>query len=121
MVFLTLCFSRILYLIFYFDILQTSSPYETDADCKLVKHAVESVLQVTGMKGKLSTSGGTSDGRFLAAAGAQVIELGPSYKTIHKVNEHVHLDDLEILCRIYENLLERLTTLKRRDQCWCRQ
>jgi acetylornithine deacetylase/succinyl-diaminopimelate desuccinylase-like protein len=51
---------------------------------------------------------GTSDGRFLSAAGAQVIELGPSYKTIHQVNEQVHISDLEVLCQIYENLLERL-------------
>ena len=87
---------------------EVSSPYETDANSQLVKHAVESVLEVTGIKGVLSTSGGTSDGRFLSAAGAQVIELGPSYKTIHKVNERVHLSDLEVLCRIYENLLERL-------------
>ena len=90
---------------FYF---QASLPYETDASGQLVKQAVESVLQVTGIEGKLSTSGGTSDGRFLSAAGAQVIELGPSYATIHKVNEHVPLSDLEVLCRIYENLLGRL-------------
>lgn len=63
---------------------------------------------MTGTKGQISTSGGTSDGRFLSAAGAQVIELGPSYKTIHKVNEHVQISDLEILCKIYEDLLERL-------------
>lgn len=63
---------------------------------------------MTGTKGQISTSGGTSDGRFLSAAGAQVIELGPSYKTIHKVNEHVKISDLEILCKIYEDLLERL-------------
>jgi succinyl-diaminopimelate desuccinylase len=85
-----------------------SLPYETDANASLVKHALESVLEVTGTRSKLSTSGGTSDGRFLSAAGAQVIELGPSYKTIHKVNEHVHVGDLETLCKIYENLLERL-------------
>lgn len=85
-----------------------SLPYETDANASLVKYALESVLEVTGTKSKLSTSGGTSDGRFLSAAGAQVIELGLSYKTIHKVNEHVHIKDLETLCKIYENLLERL-------------
>lgn len=52
---------------------------------------------------------GTSDGRFLAAAGcSQVIELGPSHKTIHKVNEHVAIEDLQVLADIYVNLLERL-------------
>jgi len=52
---------------------------------------------------------GTSDGRFLAAAGcSQVIELGPSSKTIHKVDEHVSIEDLQVLVDIYNNLLERL-------------
>ena len=63
---------------------------------------------MTGTCSKLSTSGGTSDGRFLRAAGAHVIELGLSYKTIHKINEHVHISDLEALSHIYEDLLERL-------------
>lgn len=64
--------------------------------------------EVTGAVGKSSTSGGTSDGRFLSAAGAEVIELGPSFKTIHKVNEQVAIEDLELLVKIYGNLLERL-------------
>ena len=52
---------------------------------------------------------GTSDGRFLAEAGcSQVIELGPSHKTIHKVDEHVKIEDLQVLADIYLNLLERL-------------
>ena len=63
---------------------------------------------VTGIDPKLSTSGGTSDGRFLAAAGAQVIELGPSFKTIHKVNERVPVSDLDLLSEIYKDLLGRL-------------
>jgi succinyl-diaminopimelate desuccinylase len=64
--------------------------------------------EVTGVSGKTSTSGGTSDGRFLSAAGADVIELGPSFKTIHKVNEQVAIGDLECLVKIYKNLLERV-------------
>jgi succinyl-diaminopimelate desuccinylase len=88
---------------------EASLPYETDESSYLVKEAIASVLEVTGYKGNLCTSGGTSDGRFLAAAGcSQVIELGLSHKTIHQVNEHVALKDLQVLTEIYVNLLERL-------------
>eukprot|EP00984_Skeletonema_dohrnii_P038507 scaffold41796_cov133-Skeletonema_dohrnii-CCMP3373.AAC.1 len=86
-----------------------SLPYETDRTSHLVEQALASVLEVTGAEGTLCTSGGTSDGRFLAAAGcSQVIELGPSHKTIHKVDEHVSIEDLQVLADIYNNLLERL-------------
>lgn len=56
----------------------------------------------------LSTSGGTSDGRFIAPTGAQVIELGVLNASIHQVNENVNLDDLEQLSQIYELILENL-------------
>lgn len=87
---------------------EISHPYETARDSELVQAAVASVKHVTGVQARLCTSGGTSDGRFLAAAGAQVVELGPINKTIHKVNEHVDIADLEKLAEIYEDLLERL-------------
>eukprot|EP00956_Cyclotella_meneghiniana_P001944 scaffold2132_cov66-Cyclotella_meneghiniana.AAC.5 len=87
---------------------EVCSPYETDSGSLLVKHALESVEKVTGRCGKLSTSGGTSDGRFLRATGAHVIELGLSYKTIHKINEHVRISELEALSAIYKDLLERI-------------
>ena len=80
-----------------------------------MKHALKSALQVTGEESKISTSGGTSDGRFLSSAGAQVIELGPSYKTIHKVNEHVSISDLDTLCQIYIALLGRLLLVGGKD------
>ncbi|HHZ70813.1 MAG TPA: succinyl-diaminopimelate desuccinylase, partial [Methylococcaceae bacterium] len=51
---------------------------------------------------------GTSDGRFIAPTGAQVIELGPINESIHKINEHVRIEDLETLSTIYENILSRL-------------
>jgi succinyl-diaminopimelate desuccinylase len=54
------------------------------------------------------TGGGTSDGRFIAPTGAQVIELGPLNASIHKVNEHIGLDDLEILSQLYEQVLINL-------------
>lgn len=58
----------------------------------------------------LSTAGGTSDGRFIAPTGAQVVELGPVNATIHKIDEHVRIKDLYHLKRIYYRLLENLLT-----------
>ncbi len=72
-----------------------------------VEHAIQ---EVTGQNTELSTSGGTSDGRFIAPRGIQVVELGPVNATIHKVNECVSLNDLHELTRIYEKVLEHLLT-----------
>jgi Acetylornithine deacetylase/Succinyl-diaminopimelate desuccinylase and related deacylases len=55
-----------------------------------------------------STGGGTSDGRFIAPSGAEVIELGVVNETIHKINECVNVDDLETLSNIYEKITEKL-------------
>ena len=68
------------------------------------------VLELTGNTPELSTGGGTSDGRFIAPSGADVIELGPVNASIHKVNEHVSVDDLCLLSRMYERLIEELLT-----------
>ena len=62
----------------------------------------------TGLDPELSTSGGTSDGRFIAPHGIDVVELGPLNATIHKVNEEVAVDDLLALERIYFSIAERL-------------
>ena len=70
-----------------------------------VKAAIE---EVTGVATRESTSGGTSDGRFIAPTGAEVVELGPVNDTIHKTNERVRVADLAILARIYERIMERL-------------
>ncbi len=67
-----------------------------------------SVEAVTGHQAKLSTDGGTSDGRFIAPTGAQVIELGPLNKTIHQVDEVVNAQDISDLSVIYEGILQRL-------------
>jgi succinyl-diaminopimelate desuccinylase len=64
--------------------------------------------EVLGVTPRLSTGGGTSDGRFIAPLGAQVIELGVVNSTIHKANECVRVEDIERLARVYERLLERL-------------
>jgi succinyl-diaminopimelate desuccinylase len=66
------------------------------------------VRDETGQDPELSTSGGTSDGRFIAPYGIDVVEFGPLNRTIHKVNEEVALDDLVALERIYFSLAERL-------------
>ena len=92
----------------HIDWSEVSYPYETRVDSELVEAALASVQEVTGMEGKTCTSGGTSDGRFVAATGAQVVELGLINKTIHKINECVEIASLERLADIYENLLIRL-------------
>ncbi|NJM10937.1 MAG: succinyl-diaminopimelate desuccinylase [Synechococcaceae cyanobacterium SM1_2_3] len=74
----------------------------------LVAAAVAAIQVETGLNAELSTSGGTSDGRFIAPTGAQVIELGPLNATIHKINERVAVTDLARLSRIYEGVLIRL-------------
>lgn len=75
---------------------------------ELVNATQAAIEEVTGTKAQLSTSGGTSDGRFIAPTGAQVIELGVLNATIHQVDEHVNVDDLEKLSLIYEKMLEKL-------------
>jgi succinyl-diaminopimelate desuccinylase len=67
-----------------------------------------SIAEVTGRSCELSTTGGTSDGRFIAKICPQVIEFGPPNGSIHKIDEHVAVDDLEPLARIYEKTLTRL-------------
>lgn len=74
----------------------------------LVEAAIESIYAATGTEAELSTSGGTSDGRFIAPTGAQVLELGPLNATIHKIDECVAIEDLDTLSRIYEGILQRL-------------
>jgi succinyl-diaminopimelate desuccinylase len=66
------------------------------------------VSEVTGVAPKLSTGGGTSDGRFIAALGAQVVELGVVNASIHKVNESVRVTDIETLHRMYVGVLKQL-------------
>lgn len=70
--------------------------------------AVGAIQDITGVTPKLSTGGGTSDGRFIAPMGAQVVELGVTGATLHKVNENVRVQEIEQLHGIYLRLLERL-------------
>ncbi|WP_299069097.1 succinyl-diaminopimelate desuccinylase [uncultured Psychrobacter sp.] len=75
---------------------------------KLVSACQNAIKKVTDVDTTLSTSGGTSDGRFIAPTGAQVVELGVRNATIHQVDEKVEVDDLGKLAQIYEGILENL-------------
>ncbi|MDG1486413.1 MAG: succinyl-diaminopimelate desuccinylase [Porticoccaceae bacterium] len=77
---------------------------------ELVEAAVASIKQVTGMDTELSTAGGTSDGRFIAPMGTQVVELGPINATIHQIDENTNVAELDVLTDIYQALLQRLFT-----------
>ncbi len=78
------------------------------AEGALVEAAQKAILESTGLNTELSTAGGTSDGRFIAPTGAQVLELGPVNESIHKINENVKVDDINTLSEIYQKMLENL-------------
>ncbi|MCA3951836.1 succinyl-diaminopimelate desuccinylase [Vibrio vulnificus] len=82
-------------------------PFLTDTGA-LLDAVVDAVDSVNQTKPALLTTGGTSDGRFIARMGGQVVELGPVNATIHKVNECVKIDDLEKLTDMYQKTLENL-------------
>lgn len=82
-------------------------PFLTDSG-RLVEATQQAIKHCTGRQTILSTAGGTSDGRFIAPTGAQVIELGPVNATIHKIDECVKIADLDTLADIYQNILQRL-------------
>ncbi len=75
---------------------------------ELVDAATEAIQEIVDIKAELSTSGGTSDGRFIAPTGAQVLELGPLNATIHQIDENVNCEDLDNLSLIYEGILKKL-------------
>jgi succinyl-diaminopimelate desuccinylase len=74
---------------------------------RLTQAVTAAVADVTGQTPVASTSGGTSDGRFIAPTGAEVVEVGVVNATIHKVDECVRVADLDALCQIYEGILAR--------------
>ena len=97
---------------------------DADADCRiawrvsglpfitrggaLVAAVKQAIAEIAGIDTQTSTSGGTSDGRFIAPAGAQVVELGPVNDTIHKIDERVAVADLGPLAHLYERIAELL-------------
>ncbi|MBB3230001.1 succinyl-diaminopimelate desuccinylase [Halomonas stenophila] len=92
---------------FHIDWTLNGEPFLT-AEGELVDAALGGVEDVLGRRPALSTAGGTSDGRFIATLGTQVVELGPVNATIHKINERVRATDLDDLSRVYEAILARL-------------
>lgn len=85
----------------------SGQPFETRQGA-LVQAISDSIHSVTGRQTQKSTSGGTSDGRFIAPTGAQVVELGPINATIHQINEQISIADLDTLSEVYQQTLERL-------------
>jgi succinyl-diaminopimelate desuccinylase len=87
----------------------SGKPFLTESG-KLVTAIREAILATSNITTELSTAGGTSDGRFIAPTGAEVVELGPINATIHQANEHVDVAELETLGNYYEQILVRLLT-----------
>ena len=85
----------------------SGNPFLT-ARGELVTATQKAIAEICGYETELSTAGGTSDGRFIAPTGAQVIELGPLNATIHQINENVSVADLDKLSDVYERVLENL-------------
>ncbi|MEI2743424.1 MAG: succinyl-diaminopimelate desuccinylase [Candidatus Competibacter sp.] len=95
--------------VFQYDLeWRLSGPPFFTAPGDLVDAALAAIQAETGLDAELSTGGGTSDGRFIAPTGAQVIEFGPLNATIHKIDECVSVGDLERLSRVYQGILTRL-------------
>lgn len=85
----------------------SGKPFITE-EGELINAAKESIFEVAGLKTQLSTAGGTSDGRFIAPYGSQVLELGPVNATIHKIDECANIKELDCLSYIYQRVLEKL-------------
>lgn len=84
-------------------------PFLTDSG-ELIKAVAHRIKAITGLTTEQSTAGGTSDGRFIAPTGAEVVELGPCNTSIHQVNEKVSVEELEQLSQIYQGVLQHLLT-----------
>jgi succinyl-diaminopimelate desuccinylase len=85
------------------------NPFLTDAG-KLVEAVSESIQQHCGYDTERSTAGGTSDGRFIAPTGAEVVELGPCNATIHQVDEKITVAELDKLSDVYQSVLQALAS-----------
>jgi len=83
----------------------SGKPFLTEPG-KLIDSVSQAVAEETGSPPELSTGGGTSDGRFISPAGTDVVELGPVNASIHKIDEHVRVDDVITLTRMYQRIIE---------------
>ncbi len=82
---------------------------------KLITSTEKAIKEITQLDTILSTGGGTSDGRFIAPTGAEVIELGPVNESVHQINEHVRIADLELLTHVYQAIIEKLLSSREND------
>lgn len=85
----------------------SGAPFMTDRP-ELINAVQKALTDIVGQRARPDTGGGTSDGRFIAPTGAQVVELGPLSASIHKVNEHVAVADIDTLSAVYERVLIHL-------------
>jgi len=83
----------------------SGKPFLTEPG-ELIEAVSQAVAEETGSPPELSTGGGTSDGRFISPAGTDVVELGPVNASIHKIDEHVKVDDVVALTRMYQRIME---------------
>ena len=86
---------------------EASLPYRTPPGT-LTRTCQDAVSAVLGTDAALSTEGGTSDGRFIRPTGAEVVEFGPINRSIHKIDEHVAVEDLDRLAEVYFSIIEKL-------------
>lgn len=86
---------------------RTSQPFYTQGSA-LIEVVCSAVEETLGYRPECLTNGGTSDGRFIAPTGAEVVELGPINHSIHQVDEHINVRDLEVLTQLYQRVLEKL-------------
>ncbi len=86
----------------------SGEPFLSPAHGKLRETVIATCRELCAVEPEQSTGGGTSDGRFIAPLGAEVVELGPVNASIHKVDEHVALEDLERLPSLYQSICRRL-------------
>jgi succinyl-diaminopimelate desuccinylase len=85
---------------------QGSYPFVTTRDSQIVQKISKSIEQITGIKTKLSTAGGTSDARFMGAFGIDVVEFGVINDTIHAPNERTSIAEVENLCEVFKTLIK---------------
>jgi succinyl-diaminopimelate desuccinylase len=85
----------------------SGEPFRSEAG-QLRQAVTEAIVGELGIQPDLNTGGGTSDGRFIAPLGTEVVELGLCNESIHKVDENTSVDDLEALTRVYKSIMNRL-------------
>jgi len=86
----------------------SGEPFLTDKNAELIQATVKAIKELTSIDTDCSTGGGTSDGRFIAPTGTQVVELGLRNHSIHKINEHVAISELDELHSLYIKTIENL-------------